>query len=373
MTELVQRRGESEQTYYHTKIRLCAELNLNVRDSKEQVLVGLWSKDLCSAMAARDHHNLQALYHDMMAYEKLEEQRIGRIRSNRTNNSDQGKIPSVNEPPVGASAAERASVASAPRARLLNPDGRPPIKNEAGELKCYNCNKYGHISKDCPELKRELICRACEQRGHMQRHCTASSAATYGAGATVRTIAGSRNNTAAKDLKTVCVDGRQLRAIIVQGSSDCTIAAFTVLKEGLHMDSEEMRLRCFGPDHHVVTSPGVVRVAVTVDRVTVRDVPVRVMPDDSQMVPLLIGRTFTDAPNLNYHKVKDELIFVDAESDPFSAMETIAESSSRVEVAETIQLPSHAINFVRATDCKSKWMLPILNERPSTCCMREKR
>ena len=360
MTELVQRRGESAQTYYHTKIRLCAELDLNVRDSKEQVLVGLWSKDLCSAMAVRDHHNLQALYHDMMAYEKLEEQRIGRIRSNQTNNSYQGKVPSVNEPPVGASAAERALVATAPRTRLLNPDARPPIKNEAGELKCYNYNKYGHISKDCPEPKRELICRACGQRGHTQRHCTASSTATYGAGESVRTIARSRN-TAAKCLKTVHVDGRQLRAIIDQGSSDCTIAAFTVLKEGLHMDPEEMQFRRFGPDHHVVTSPGVVRVAVTVDGVTVRDVPVRVVPDDSQMVPLLIGRTFTDAPNVNYHKVKDELIFVDAESDPFAAMETIAESSSRVEVAETTQLPSHAINFIRATDCKSKWMLPILN------------
>ena len=93
-----------------------------MRDSKEQVLVGLWSKDLCSAMAARDHHNLQALYHDMMAYEKLEEQRIGSIRSNKVNNSYQGKVPSVNEPSVGASAAERALVATAPRARLLNPD-----------------------------------------------------------------------------------------------------------------------------------------------------------------------------------------------------------------------------------------------------------
>lgn len=72
MTARAQEKEESTQTYFHAKVKLCVELNLEVNDTKEQVLIGLWSKDCCNAMAARDHQGHEELYHDILSYEKLE-------------------------------------------------------------------------------------------------------------------------------------------------------------------------------------------------------------------------------------------------------------------------------------------------------------
>lgn len=49
-------------------------------------------------------------------------------------------------------------------------DKPPPLKNDKGEPKCYNCAKYGHIAKDCDEPKRTLVCFKCKGEGHTARH-----------------------------------------------------------------------------------------------------------------------------------------------------------------------------------------------------------
>ncbi|GBO08114.1 hypothetical protein AVEN_212363-1 [Araneus ventricosus] len=37
--------------------------------------------------------------------------------------------------------------------------------NEKGEPKCFNCSKFGHISKDCPIPKPLITCRVCNKTG----------------------------------------------------------------------------------------------------------------------------------------------------------------------------------------------------------------
>lgn len=350
MTGRIQKKGEATQTYYHAKIRLCAELELGVRDTKEQVLVGLWSKDLCSAMAARNHHDLEELYHDIVSYERLEEQRVSRIRSGYPSNADKSKtVPTTNTPMPNA------STAAVP---LKNPDTRTPIKNEAGEFKCYNCNNFGHLSRNCPEPKRPLICRACQQTGHTQRHCTASGASGSGV---VQQIDGPHQDAVTKYIKTAYVNGRVLQAFVDQGSSDCTITATTVLRGGLHMEPALTELRSFGPEHYKVNSPGIVRADVTLDGVTVHDVAIRVVPDDAQATPVLVGRTFTDAPHVNYHKIGGQLFFTVAENDPLGNIQATEAQTPRLDAAETVQLPPHSMSYIRAADGRNEWFLSVLN------------
>lgn len=43
------------------------------------------------------------------------------------------------------------------------------IRNEKGQFKCFNCNDYGHIARDCPEPKAILFCKKCNKQGHNQR------------------------------------------------------------------------------------------------------------------------------------------------------------------------------------------------------------
>jgi len=43
-----------------------------------------------------------------------------------------------------------------------------------GKLKCFNCNKYGHMAKECQAEKREQdtrTCFKCDKKGHIAKDC----------------------------------------------------------------------------------------------------------------------------------------------------------------------------------------------------------
>ncbi|KAK9721408.1 Reverse transcriptase (RNA-dependent DNA polymerase) [Popillia japonica] len=57
MTERTQKNGETLESYYHEKVRLCTDVHLEFKEMKHQILIGLWSKTLCSTMFALPHSN----------------------------------------------------------------------------------------------------------------------------------------------------------------------------------------------------------------------------------------------------------------------------------------------------------------------------
>jgi hypothetical protein len=44
--------------------------------------------------------------------------------------------------------------------------------NDKGEPKCYKCESYGHMGKNCPNKKSSNIkCYRCRKFGHMSKSC----------------------------------------------------------------------------------------------------------------------------------------------------------------------------------------------------------
>lgn len=171
MSERVQEKNEILANYFYNKVKLCCDLNLSFPEIKEQVLVWLWSHDLCSTMAARSHINIEDLLHDMLAYERLNDQRRERIKASKENSKVNIDKKLSTHPFLYTPKTEsNTSLYNSSRTIIgNNPDKRSPLRNIEGQLKCYNCPLFGHISKNCPEPSKSETCNKCGGKGHTQR------------------------------------------------------------------------------------------------------------------------------------------------------------------------------------------------------------
>lgn len=106
-------------------------------------------------MNARPHSTVDELLWGIVDYERIETQRLDRIKelaklykrdfSKPKTRSSQSSKPGTNFASKEGSAGEQ----------RRHPDKRPTVNNKDGLLKHYNCSQFGHISKNCPEPQKE--------------------------------------------------------------------------------------------------------------------------------------------------------------------------------------------------------------------------
>lgn len=298
MQSRVQAQKENISSYFHEKVRLCKELNLSFAEIKEQTAIGLWSRELSTLIMAKHHYDEDEMYKDILAYERVNAARSDRIEKNKPVTH---KHTEINKTELNGTVKREVNETRTGRVpRTL------PIKNEKGEWKCFNCNKYGHIAKDCTEPKREVICRNCGIAGHIQRYCKGSKGS-------VNTIEQFKQSddvkpTVAKYIKMVKLNGKPFSCLVDPGSSECTIKATAVITGNFKVDNDTATLKGFGNSNYV-TSCGTVTVQINLDGVVANNSKLRIVPDDVQPKDVIIGRTFTDLPHVVYFKLDDKLHF----------------------------------------------------------------
>ncbi|KAL1443874.1 hypothetical protein MTO96_030150 [Rhipicephalus appendiculatus] len=176
----------------------------------------------------------------------------------------------------------------------------PPI-NQHGERKCYNCNIYGHIARDCPEPKRPFKCQRCQATGQTQRNCQAFSSNESNVVAEALPCTGA-GHVMIKEV--IFNDDFTFVGLINTGSSGCLLRASAVARCGIDMVQEPTDLYGFGSEHYPVTrSLGHCKAKVSIDGVVAENIPVLIVPDYAQRVDILVGRTFTELPSVTYAKV----------------------------------------------------------------------
>ncbi|XP_046142516.1 uncharacterized protein LOC123987989 [Osmia bicornis bicornis] len=332
MSARIQKSGETIQEYVLDKVWLCKNLDLTVADVRDEVAAGLWSKDLAQYLLVREYTSTDATLQDLV--------RVDRIQQNRR------EMAADRRSPRGAVRATRVFTATGTRRADIGKASHPEQRDEKSDkvsektvvrgnnaIKCFNCGGLGHLSRDCKSEKRVVTCYLCKRPGHVASRCannkqTNNVNSSKPSGNEVNMV---RSNEMGD------VDGKFVREI---GIGSTKVVAW------------ELRTVLEGFGRGVVESPGVIEEDAVFDQLKPRTTTFRVVPDESQRHDVILGRTFTEALDLVYTRIGDDLKFMEIDPAIFHTYrKTRAPAIGRIELEPGVvnfvdlKLESHTVNI----------------------------
>ncbi|KAJ8943333.1 hypothetical protein NQ317_019503 [Molorchus minor] len=136
MQECVQSLGQNVSVYFHSKVRLCRNIGLSFDETKEQIAIGLYSKELSNFIMSKGHNDEDGLYQDIVNYE-----RINANTFDATFKKDNFKTSKISSSP----------------------------QKQTG-IRCFNCNEIGHSALKCNKPPRPKgSCYTCGLMTHQKK------------------------------------------------------------------------------------------------------------------------------------------------------------------------------------------------------------
>lgn len=159
-------------------------------------------------------------------------------------------------------------------------DKRPPVLNERGERMCYNCNQYGHMTRDCSQPKRPLRCLRCEGTDHTQRHCREVAQPERNEANTLSELSNKTMRVGVLLTQVILNDKFYLIGLIETGRSGCLLRASAAAQCGRKLVQESKALYGFGNSSVPVSRCiGRCKIDIKMDGVLAKDVPILVLPE----------------------------------------------------------------------------------------------
>lgn len=128
-------------------------MQLTFREIKEQVVIGLASRELSNYLLSKVHSDVDDLFRDATDYERVSNARRSRITERR---EPKPKNEEKRMPLTATTNQERQQLQVRPR----------------GSLRCYNCSECGHGFNTCQKPRRARgSCYQCGSTDHQQKDC----------------------------------------------------------------------------------------------------------------------------------------------------------------------------------------------------------
>ncbi|XP_058987852.1 uncharacterized protein LOC131806936 [Musca domestica] len=159
--------------------------------------------------------------------------------------------------------------------KTVSVSGGAPTKG----VKCFNCNRFGHISTSCPQPLKKPKCSKCAKIGHDASQCK-------GKGTTVAAMTEESKDYCPPVMKDVTVNGKTYEGFVDTGS-DFTLMRKAVVPEGCDMEVTSKRMKGFGGS--IVEVVEMFEANVVIDEESLMTT-IYVVPNDLMRYDVLLGR-----------------------------------------------------------------------------------
>lgn len=197
-------------------------------------------------------------------------------------------------------------------------------KNEEGKLKslrCYNCNKLGHLATDCRQPKREKgSCFNCGEMGHIAKDCSARATSS----AQVAMVNEDEDQIC---YVSGCVEEKETFFKNVDYEISCSVinqkirlntlmdigSKISFIKESLVPEEtvepfDKPSENYHGINHSPLRVIGHIRLNITLDNETINDLTVLVVPDATMKSSVVLGRNVLKRFDLDLRKLESQAI-----------------------------------------------------------------
>ena len=214
------------------------------------------------------------------------------------------------------------------------------------------------FSKDCSKPKNVFTYFLCKRPGHVaSRYPTNQQKSSEKPNIIPEVKVINTQNTSdvgKKFIRDIRVGSSNLSAQVDTGTTICTIKSTVVLREGFNVIAARFVLEGFGGNK--VESPGIIVETVQVDKFKPRDFYLRIVPDTAQKYDVILGQTFTEAPEISYSRIGSELNIMDIDVSNLNE-----KAVSKALSLEQVELDPGTVHFVNVSINSNELQLPLVN------------